>query len=84
MLTGNGYKIRRWSGIFIPGHFFYNCPVRIYFAYIVYFKKPSLSEAYSFSRLNKFFEKGWGFDKLYDTIFVKPIVWLSVIDKMIF
>ena len=53
----------------------------IYFAYIVYFKKPSLSEAYSFSRLNKFFEKGWGFDKLYDTIFVKPIVWLSVIDK---
>jgi NADH-quinone oxidoreductase subunit L len=53
----------------------------IYFAYIIYFKKPSLSEPYSHSRLNKFFEKGWGFDRLYDTIFVKPIVWLSVIDK---
>ena len=40
-----------------------------------------MSEPYSHSRINKFFEKGWGFDKLYDTLFVKPIVWLSVIDK---
>jgi NADH-quinone oxidoreductase subunit L len=53
----------------------------IYIAYIIYFKKPSLSEPYSHSRINKFFEKGWGFDKLYDTLFVRPIVWLSVIDK---
>jgi NADH-quinone oxidoreductase subunit L len=55
--------------------------VVIYIAYIIYFKKPSLSEPYSHSRINKFFEKGWGFDKLYDTLFVKPIVWLSDIDK---
>jgi NADH-quinone oxidoreductase subunit L len=53
----------------------------IYIAYIIYFKKPSLSEPYSHSRINKFFEKGWDFDKLYDTLFVRPIVWLSVIDK---
>jgi NADH-quinone oxidoreductase subunit L len=53
----------------------------IYFAYLIYFKKPSLSKAYSNSEINKFFEKGWGFDKLYDTLFVKPIVWLSLIDK---
>jgi NADH-quinone oxidoreductase subunit L len=53
----------------------------IYIAYIIYFKKPSLSEPYKHSGLNRFFEKGWGFDKLYDTILVKPIVWLSVIDK---
>jgi NADH-quinone oxidoreductase subunit L len=53
----------------------------IYLAYIIYFKKPVLSEPYSHSRMNKFFEKGWGFDKLYDTLFVRPIVWLSVIDK---
>ncbi len=32
------------------------------------------------SRLNKFFEKGWGFDKVYDLLFVKPVVWLSVVD----
>ena len=53
----------------------------IYIAYIIFFKKPALSLPYSHSRINKFFEKGWGFDKLYDNLFVKPIVWLSVIDK---
>jgi len=53
----------------------------IYVAYIVYFKKPAISAPFSHSRLNRFFEKGWGFDKLYDTIFVRPIVWLSDIDK---
>jgi NADH-quinone oxidoreductase subunit L len=53
----------------------------IYIAYLIYFKKPSLSEPFSHSRLNKFFEKGWGFDKLYDILIVRPIVWLSVVDK---
>jgi NADH-quinone oxidoreductase subunit L len=53
----------------------------IYIAYLIYFKKLSYSEPYTHSRINKFFEKGWGFDKLYDTLFVKPVVWLSVIDK---
>jgi NADH-quinone oxidoreductase subunit L len=53
----------------------------IYIAYIIYLKKPSLSQPFSHSSLNKFFEKGWGFDKLYDTLFVRPVVWLSVIDK---
>jgi NADH-quinone oxidoreductase subunit L len=53
----------------------------IYFAYLIYFKNQSLSEPYSHSGINKFFEKGWEFDKLYDILFVKPIVWLSLIDK---
>ena len=53
----------------------------IYIAYLIYFKKPSLSEPFSHSRLNKFFEKGWGFDKLYDALIVRPVVWLSVVDK---
>jgi len=53
----------------------------IYMAYIVYFKKPAISATFSHSRLNRFFEKGWGFDKLYNTVFVRPIVWLSDIDK---
>ncbi len=53
----------------------------IYLAYLIYFKRPSLAESFNHSRLNKFFEKGWGFDKLYDTIFVKPIVWFSAVDK---
>jgi NADH-quinone oxidoreductase subunit L len=53
----------------------------VYIAYLIYFKKPSLSEPFNHSRLNKFFEKGWGFDKLYDLLFVKPVVWFSVINK---
>ena len=53
----------------------------IYLSYIIYFKKPELSESFNHSRLNKFFERGWGFDKLYDILIVKPVVWLSVIDK---
>jgi NADH-quinone oxidoreductase subunit L len=53
----------------------------VYVAYLIYFKKPSLSEPFSHSRINKFFEKGWGFDKIYDTLIVKPVVWLSVINK---
>jgi NADH-quinone oxidoreductase subunit L len=53
----------------------------IYLAYLFYFKKHSLAESFSHSRLSKFFEKGWGFDKVYDTLFVRPVVWLSEIDK---
>ena len=53
----------------------------IYLAYLFYFKKPGLVESFNHSKLNKFFEKGWGFDRLYDTLFVKPVVWLAVIDK---
>jgi len=53
----------------------------IYIAYLIYLKKPSLSEPFSHSTINKFFEKGWGFDKLYNNMFVKPVIWLSVKDK---
>jgi NADH-quinone oxidoreductase subunit L len=53
----------------------------IYLAYRIYLKKPALSESFNHSRLNKFFEKGWGFDNLYNVILVKPVVWLSEIDK---
>jgi NADH-quinone oxidoreductase subunit L len=53
----------------------------IYLAYLIYFKKSVMAESFSHSRLNKFFEKGWGFDKLYDTLFVKPVVWFSAINK---
>jgi NADH-quinone oxidoreductase subunit L len=53
----------------------------VYIAYLIYLKKPSLSEPFSHSAINKFFEKGWGFDRLYNNLFVKPVVWLSVKDK---
>ncbi len=53
----------------------------MYLAYVIYLKKPAISRSFNHSRLNKFFEKGWGFDRLYDFLFVKPAVWLSEIDK---
>jgi NADH-quinone oxidoreductase subunit L len=53
----------------------------IYLAYLLYLKKPALAESFNHSRLNKFFERGWGFDQLYDTLFVKPLVWISEINK---
>jgi NADH-quinone oxidoreductase subunit L len=53
----------------------------IFASYLIYFKRPALSESFNHSKLNKFFEKGWGFDRVYDILFVKPVVWLSDIDK---
>ena len=53
----------------------------IYFAYRFYFKKPKYMETFRHSRLNHLFETGFGFDKIYDTIIVNPIVWLAEIDK---
>jgi len=53
----------------------------IYLAYRFYFKKPAYMESFKHSRLNHFFETGFGFDKVYDTVIVKPAVWLAEIDK---
>jgi len=53
----------------------------VWIAYRIFFKKPSLAERFRESRLRTFFLSGWGFDRLYDRMIVKPIVWLSETDK---
>lgn len=53
----------------------------IYMAYLLYLKKPAPADSFNKSRLNKFFYQGWGFDRIYDLLLIKPIVWLSEIDK---
>jgi len=53
----------------------------IYLAYRFYYRKPAYMETFKNSRLNHFFEKGFEFDKVYDTVFVKPVVWLAETDK---
>ena len=53
----------------------------IYVAFLIYLKRPASAESFSHSRLNRFFEKGWGFDRLYEILVIKPVVWLSDIDK---
>jgi NADH-quinone oxidoreductase subunit L len=53
----------------------------IYLAYLIYRKKPALGNSFNKSRLSNFFYNGWGFDQVYDILFVKPLVWLAEIDK---
>lgn len=55
----------------------------IYIAYLFYIKQPSLSDRMKESLLsiNEFFLSGWGFDKLYNTILVRPFVFLANFNK---
>lgn len=53
----------------------------IYLAYLLFNKKTLSSNVIEKSRLSHFFYQGWGFDWLYNKLFVLPLVWLSQIDK---
>ncbi len=53
----------------------------VYIAYLLFYRKSALSTRFRNGRLNNYFLSGWGFDRIYDTLFVKPTVWLSEIDK---
>jgi NADH-quinone oxidoreductase subunit L len=53
----------------------------LFIAYWLWLKKPGSASGYENSKLSYFFYKGWGFDWLYDNMFVKPIVWIAEINK---
>ncbi len=53
----------------------------VYLAYLFYLKKTMQLRSPVINRLGEFFYKGWGFDRLYDVVLVKPVVWLSEIDS---
>ncbi len=53
----------------------------VYLAYIYFYKKPAFSISFRKSRLSDFFYNGWGFDYIYDRLFVRPVVWISEINK---
>ncbi len=53
----------------------------LWLAYRLFYEKSSYPSLLHKSRLSDFFYRGWGFDQLYDAIFVRPVVWLSEIDK---
>ncbi len=55
----------------------------VYVAYIFYIKNPELSDELKSSAadLHQFWFSGWGFDSLYDFLFVRPFVFLSTINK---
>jgi NADH-quinone oxidoreductase subunit L len=50
-------------------------------AYFYYFNKPFPAREPQRNALQQFFYQGWDFDLLYNTIIVRPIVFLSQIDK---
>lgn len=57
----------------------------IYISYLFYFKKPELITNLKQSSwailLYQFWFSGWGFDKLYHILFVRPITYISTINK---
>ncbi|MDB4920521.1 NADH-quinone oxidoreductase subunit L [Mucilaginibacter sp.] len=57
----------------------------IYLAYIFYYKQPrrieKLKQSGFVTNLYLFWFSGWGFDKLYNVLIVKPIVFLANINK---
>jgi NADH-quinone oxidoreductase subunit L len=50
-------------------------------AYFWYFDKPFPAAEPKRNALQNFLYQGWDFDLLYDTVIVKPVVFLSRIDK---
>ncbi len=55
----------------------------VYMAYYFYIKKPELSDQLKTSSIDfhNFWFSGWGFDKAYDTLFVKPFVFMATVNK---
>ena len=53
----------------------------IWLAYRLFYKKPAFAIRFKDSRLSRFFYSGWRVDRLYNILFVRPVVWLSEIDK---
>lgn len=56
-----------------------------YLGYILYYRKKTVIEKWKLSpammTMRNFFFKGWGFDQLYEAVFVKPFVFITRINK---
>lgn len=55
--------------------------IGVYVAYVFYIKKRAVVERLEDNRLYGFFYRGFDFDRLYDVVLVRPVVWLSQVDK---
>jgi len=53
----------------------------IWLAYRLFLKKSRFDDWFRQSSINRFLHSGFGFDKFYDRLFVRPVVWLSEVDK---
>jgi NADH-quinone oxidoreductase subunit L len=48
-------------------------------AFLLYYRRPA--EAPSESALARFWRAGWGFDQLYNWVFVRPFVWVATANR---
>jgi NADH-quinone oxidoreductase subunit L len=59
--------------------------VGLYLAYLFYLRSPQLAANLARSPLGstlaRFWKSGWGFDWLYDRVFVRPVVWFAHVNK---
>jgi NADH-quinone oxidoreductase subunit L len=53
----------------------------IWLAYRLFLKNTGFAERVRENSLNRFLRSGFGFDRLYDLLFVRPVIWLSETDK---
>jgi len=53
----------------------------VYVAYLLFYKESRIVSFFRKSGINKFFFNGWGFDRFYEFMLIKPFVWLSEIDR---
>lgn len=55
----------------------------VYLAYLFYRKQPDLAQTVKTATrdLHQFWFSGWGFDALYNTLFVRPYVFIATINK---
>jgi NADH-quinone oxidoreductase subunit L len=59
--------------------------IGIYLAYLFFLRRPRLAEgltrSYVGAALHRFWYAGWGFDWLYDKLFVRPFIWIAHANK---
>jgi len=59
--------------------------IGLYFAYLLYLRKPGYAKALAVSSigsaLHRLWFADWGFDWLYDRLFVRPVLWFARIDS---
>ncbi len=53
----------------------------LYISYLLYVRRNISEERFSKGALHRFFYSGWGFDWLYDRLFVKPAIFLAYINR---
>jgi NADH-quinone oxidoreductase subunit L len=53
----------------------------IWLAYRLSLKKSRFADWFRETGIKRFLYSGFGFDRLYDRVFVRPVVWMSEIDK---